>query len=910
MRNVRFQNAVIALVVGLSMLLLLPACFAQQDVAGMTGQVSDKSGAAITGAEVTLRNPATGFKLVEFSNSIGFYRFAQIPPGQGYEVTFKAKGFNPLEVKDIYLTSATVRTQNATLIVGARTDVVEVTASNSEVTINTTDATIGNTYDVNQLNSLPIQQRNDPIALFSLQPGVTTTGSVTGARVDQNNVTVDGLDVNDFATGNAQQMNTGNGIQSGFAIVGHAPVDSVEEFHVTVGGNQADTGPGGGGQFALETKSGTNHFHGNLNEYHRDPDLVANSWFNKDSTPIVPRNHLIQNQFGGNIGGPIILPHLFNGRDRAFFFFDYNNSKIIRQVDTQRTVPLDTFRGDNPGGAEIGYIDETSTITSQSVSYLSPAQVAAIDPAGVGVDTTWSGGTGTLNCPTVTQATVATNFTTPFTSYSCRFPHSNNTVTGDGVNSGGFLFNAPDGDYETNYVGRVDVNLNDKMKMFARFTIVRENAVINPNEFAGDPMSNPQIDRTYSFVIGHTWIIGNNITNRVILGDTVQKLAFPNAFNPMGDVFYEFSDGTGAAMASNLYLNPNSQARRIPIPVLNDDFSWSKGTHTWQFGGYFKDIKAWNQNVADFNTLEVGMGGYDLALCGGGGTLCGTTANPQPSLRPYSAGNGPASLYYAPANATAAETTLQNQADYDYDNAFGFALGRIANDSSDFNYSAAGTPLQQLTGDQRFYRYYQTQLYAQDTWKITPSITATYGLTWQKFSVPYETRGLESTEPFTADQYMAARETQSALGISGPQAVPLISYLLGGQVNNGPPLYTPEWRNLAPHVGIVWNPNFDKKLVLNAGGAIVYDRTIINAVQAIQDADSYLFQVPLPVSYGISGDPYDTFAGYNPANPTATTFTSPRLDGNNNVSQVVPSIVAPSTPKAPYQPFILRAGVP
>ena len=133
----------------------------------MTGQVTDKSGAAITGAEVTLRNPATGFKLVEFTNSIGFYRFAQIPPGQGYEVTFKAKGFNPLEVKDIYLTVATVRTQNAALVVGARTDVVEVTASASEVTINTTDATIGNTFDVNQLNSLPVQQRMDPIALFS-----------------------------------------------------------------------------------------------------------------------------------------------------------------------------------------------------------------------------------------------------------------------------------------------------------------------------------------------------------------------------------------------------------------------------------------------------------------------------------------------------------------------------------------------------------------------------------------------------------------------------------------------------------------------------------------------------------------------------------------------------------------------
>jgi hypothetical protein len=891
MRNIRFQNVVFAVALVFSTMFLLPATYGQ-DVAGMTGEVSDKSGAAITGVEVTLKNATTGFKLIEFTNSIGFYRFAQIPPGQGYEADFKAKGFTPLVVRDIYLTVATVRTQNATLTVGARTDVVQVTASASEVTINTTDATIGNTFDVDQLNSLPVQQRNDPIALFMAQPGVTETGSVTGARVDQNNVTVDGLDVNDFVTGNAAMSNTGLGVQEGFGIVGHAPVDSLEEFHVTVGGNQASAGPGGGGQFQLETKSGTNHFHGNLNEYHRDPDLVANSWFNKNSTPIVPRNHLIQNQFGGNVGGPIILPKLFNGHDRAFFFFDYNNSKIIRQIDTQRTVPLDTFRGDYAGGAQLGYIDETSTPGAVSVSYLTPAEVTAIDPGGIGIDTTWTGTSSTTgsNCPPTATATM---------NYSCRFPHSNNTVTGDGVNSGGLLFNAPDTDYQTNYVGRVDVNLNDKMKMFARFTIARENTVENPNEFPGDPISNPFIDRTYSFVIGHTWVIGANKTNRVIIGEVVEKYAFPNTYNPDGSTFYEFSDGTGPAMASNLYLNPNSQSRRVPIPVLGDDFSWTKGTHTWQFGGTFKDILVHNTNIADYNVVEVGMGGYVLALCGGGGSTCGA----HPSLRPYNSGNASKSLYYAPGSATPAETTLQNQAQYDYDNAFGFILGRLANDDSDFNYNAHGTALPQLTGDQRFFRNYQTQLYVQDTWKITPSVTATYGLTYQKFSVPYETRGLETVEPFTGDQYMAARESQSALGQTGPMAVPLIPYLLGGQVNHGPPLYPPEWKNLAPHVGIAYNPGFDKKLVFNAGAGIIYDRTIVSAVQLTQDLDSYLFQLSAPLSFGISGDPYDTFADVNVGE------LGPRLDSSNGISNISSYIVPPTTPVPPYQPYV-SGGVP
>ena len=124
--------------------------------------------------------------------------------------------------------------------------------------------------------------------------------------------------------------------------MGHAPIDSVEEFRGTVGGLQATSGPSSGGQFQLVTKSGTNQFHGNINEYHRDPSLVANSWFSNNASPIVPRNHLIQNQFGGNIGGPVL-------RDKLFFFFDFNDSRIINSELVQRTVPLDNLRAGNLG---------------------------------------------------------------------------------------------------------------------------------------------------------------------------------------------------------------------------------------------------------------------------------------------------------------------------------------------------------------------------------------------------------------------------------------------------------------------------------------------------------------------------------------------------------------------------------
>ena len=850
MRINAFQKiAFFAGLVAILALIPLPLAHAQA-VAGMTGTVTDQSGAAIPGATVTLTNSSTGTKYSTTTNATGFYRFSEIPPGQGYAATFTAKGFAEFEVKDIYLTAASARTQDATLAVSGTVSTVEITAAHSEVTIDTTSATVGNTVDVNALNNLPVQQRNDPTALFTLQPGVTDTGSVAGARVDQNDVTLDGLDVNDFATGGAVQSNTGSGIQEGFdgAIVGHAPIDSVEEFHSTVGGNEASTGPGSGGQFELITKGGTNQFHGNLNEYHRDPSLVANTWFNNNATPIVPRNHLIQNQFGGNIGGPITIPHFYSGKDKAFFFFDYGNSKIIRSADVNRTVPLDSLRAGTVGYSACTSLDGTGHCAANNnpdddvIKYATPTQLQALDPLGLGVDNAWLAFTNN------------------------RFPHSN-ASGGDGVNSGGLTFNAPFNDYETNYVGKVDYNINDKMKAFARFTVVRENAVEAPNEFPGDSVTNPRIDRSYGFVVGHDWVIGGNKTNRIVLGETVQKLDFPNTFNPKnpynpdGSTFYTFGTGVGQALASSLYLQPSYQARRVPIPVLRDDFSWIKGDHSWQFGGNFKNILTHTTDAIDYNTTYLGLGGLNTAL----------SADVEPA-------------------------DIDPQDTFTFDQGYTFLLGRIGQVLSDYNYDAKGQVLKQLSGDQRMYRYYQLQMYVMDSWKVIPSLTVSYGVTYQWFSVPYETRGLESIEPFTFNQYMQARLQQSSLSQSGPGAVPLIAYYQGGKGagNGAPGLYQPEYRNFAPHLGFAWNPGFDKKLVINASGGIVYDRTVVSAVQSLQDTDSYLFQQTKPNVYGNA----DGFTALS---------NDPRLGHNNVLTNG--SLTAPATPTPPYEPFVAN-GVP
>ncbi len=858
MRSFWFKNGFCLLCCTLAFFALsyLPMCHAQ-DTSGMTGTVTDQSGAIVPGTTVTLTNATIGQKFTETTNSIGFYRFANVPPGAGYEVSFTAKGFNPLQVKDIYLTVGTVRTQNAVLTVGTRQEVIEVSASNAEVTINTTNATVGNNIDVRALDTLPVQQRDSPTALFEMQAGVTDTGSVTGSRVDQNDVTLDGLDVNDLVSGGVGYNATPNGIQEGIrdqTIVGGAPVDSLDQFTGSVAGGDSSSGPGSGGQFTLVTKGGTNSFHGNLNEYNRNTSFVANSWFANNSSPVVPRNHLIQNQFGGNIGGPITIPHLFSGKDRAFFFFDYNDNRIIRSILSQRAVPLDSLRAGN-----VNYINDSAGDKTQ----LTPTQFAAMDPLGIGTTSTW------------------------LSAFTSRFPHANNKNAGDQVNSSGYAFNAPDGETEADYVGRVDVNLSQKMSLFAKFSFVQGLDVLNVEDFDNNGATNPEQDNSYSFVVGHTWQITSNSTNRLYLGEVVQKLSdvvvgepSSSTWNPNGTTSFTFDDGTGPALVSSLYLAPGGGAQRVPVPVLRDDFSWIKGRHTFQLGGNFKDLLIHTTSITDFNETEEGMGGYTLSLCGPAAGDC-AKGNP---LLPATATLRPSGIETAGAEG--------NTAEYDWDQVFAYMIGRVGEISSTFNYNKAGQALKQLTGDQRFYRSYQTQLYFQDSFKVVPSLTITYGSGYQYFSVPYETRGLESVQNISFQQYLQARVAQSAEGITGSGAVPLISYLLGGKGNgsNAPSMFQPEYKLLSPHVAFAWNPGFDMKLVINASGSIGYDRTIITAIQKLQDGNSYLFQQPLPLPQGIGGDPYDSIK------------TGPRLDSANDLSNVS-GIVAPPTPTAPYLPF-------
>src|SRR5437762_6853374 len=306
--------------------------------------IVDPTGAVIPGAVVSLTNAGTGFKRQALSSEDGVYQFLQAAPGT-YQVSVEKTGFTTIPRDNVQLQLNTPGTLDLRIEIGNATDVVNVEAD--ATTINTVDASIGNPFSEQQVRQLPLGTRN-VVELLSLQVGETPTGEVLGARRDQNNITLDGADVNNnqnsglvaqatgTSTGGYQGSNAnGAQVNAGFNAVLPIPLDSVQEFRVTVGGAGANEGRSSGGQVVLVTKSGTNLLHGSAYEYNRNTATAANTWFNnKAGVPVQP---LIRNQFGASAGGKLV-------RDRAFYFFNYEQRIDASGVSQARVIPSDSLR--------------------------------------------------------------------------------------------------------------------------------------------------------------------------------------------------------------------------------------------------------------------------------------------------------------------------------------------------------------------------------------------------------------------------------------------------------------------------------------------------------------------------------------------------------------------------------------
>ena len=836
-REKRMNKAFPLLVISL-LLLMFPALALGQttsSTSAVTGVVSDPTGAVVPGVSVKLTDTKTGQERTATTNDQGVYLFTQVPPGRGYTLTFTMAGFQTLNVTDVILGVGITETQNQTLTAGEVGASVTVT-SGGETTLNTTDASIGNVIDERRLRELPIQIRNSPAALIGLQPGVvgnnvgtgtaTRVGSVTGSRADQGNITVDGIDANDQTTGQFA------------STVGNAPIDSIQEFRAVSTNPNAAEGRSSGGQVELVTKSGTNDFSGNVREYNRTSATAANNFFNNRlgrnaaGAEIVPRPKLIRNQFGGSLGGPIM-------RDKLFFFQDYEGRRDIQEVSYLRIVPLQNFRN-----GSLAYLNNTAGCPTnarqntlpQCISFLTPAQVAALDPRGVGVN----------------QALLQF--------INARYPLPNDLTAGNGVNTGGFRFNAPSTRKDNTFVTRIDWNATDRQKLFGRFNIARRLQTDTVNtvaaQFPGDPESGTIGVRDYSWVVGHTWAITPSVVNQAIVGASRSGLLFESPFQPSFPNEYTFGAGLSAPFAGI-----DEQDRFVTTPTIRDDVTWTRGTHTLSFGGQFKPIKQVSGLVNDLNFVSVGLGGLNAGL--------------NASLRPGNIGTG----------ATRAAN---------FDAAFAMLLGRFAQIQTNFVYDVNGTPQPPGTGKTRDFRYNEYETYFQDNWRMRSDLTLTYGVRYQYYSPPYEKNGFQACNDIDFRQLTAIRFSNAAKGVAGETAEPFLRYDLCGKGNNARAFYEPDLNNFAPRFAVAWNPSFkdgllgsifgDRKTVVRFGGNVQYDR-IAGAVTFIQDQVSYLFDNTVTKQLGATS-------------PVTALLNDPRFTGINVLpfQNVAPVITRPLTP--------------
>jgi hypothetical protein len=287
--------------------------FAQGGSGELTGLVSDPSGAVVANATVTLTNPSTGDKRTTVTNSAGIYRFSAVTPGN-YSLEASPKGFKSVKVSHIVVTVGATATQDVKLEVGQGSEQITVEGGGQQL-IQTEDASLSQLIDRRVWEQMPLEARN-PNDFINMVAGAVpeeTAGhtfrgaAVNGTRTGTGNYMIEGMDNNEQGQGGVAVC--GSQCGQGGANTSISP-DAIQEYRVITHDFAAEYGKAGG--FVTDTvlKGGTNQWHGSLFEYNRVQALTANDWFSNNAGV---KDHLVRNQFGGSVGGPII-------KDKTFFF--------------------------------------------------------------------------------------------------------------------------------------------------------------------------------------------------------------------------------------------------------------------------------------------------------------------------------------------------------------------------------------------------------------------------------------------------------------------------------------------------------------------------------------------------------------------------------------------------------------
>ena len=745
---------------------LLTANLFSQALTSLRGTITDAQGASIPGAAVTLTAKDTGSSRKVISDAAGGYQFLQIAPGT-YMVRTEKPGFSVNISNEIRLLVSTPASLDVKMAIGQTTETINVTAE--PAAINTVDATIGTPFNEAQVRQLPLQTRN-VVELLSLQAGVTQTGEVLGARRDQNNVTLDGVDVNDNQTSGVSTAGPGNGSNAGgqrdagFNAALPVPLDSVSEFRVTVGGTNANQGRSSGGQVTLVTKSGSNAFHGSAYEFNRNTALAANNWFSNRAG--VKREALVRNQFGASAGGRVI-------KDRVFFFGNYERRIDASGRGVTRTVPTDNLKN--------GTI-KVSGSNGQTYD-LGPADIKAIDPLGLGLSDTMK----------------------QFMSF---YPTGNDAKLGTdaGLNFSGVRFNAPFKQQDNATVAKMDFVLDraSRHTLAVRGTMSDNRVDQVVAQFPGQDSAAKLLNNSKGLSTLLTSVLSPSIINTFTFGYT--RIALEQAGSTGPSLAFD-----GLSSQLNYANSARGFLRIAPTKNIVNDVSWTRQKHTIQAGINFRFI---DNDRSNFLNSFPAYSFNRNTLRGLGGDLI------------------PRITDYVRAKAGNSSLTLNDTANLV--RAFGTAYGLVNQYSATYQFERDGQAIPFGAPAARGFNNREYEFYLQDTWKARKDLTITAGLRYSLFGVPYETGGTQVATTASMQQYWAERVGAAQFGVPGhllPNAI--LTYDLNGPVNGKPSWYAPDKNNWAPRLAMAYSPAkadgvigkiMGSSGVFRMGAGVTYDR--------------------------------------------------------------------------------------
>lgn len=724
------------------------------------GTVTDPSGAVVPNASITVKLKATGKESTATTNDNGSFNIPGLEAGT-YTVTVQAtSGFKKSQITEVKVDIGTPAMVKVELELGNPTETVTVVGGGE--LIQTQSATIGTTLTGRQITDIPTASR-DALDLVLALPGTSTVGrprqsSVNGLPKGALNITLDGVNVQD----NLLKSN------DGFFTYIRPRTDAISEVTVSTSNPGAESSGEGAFQIKFVTQGGGNGYHGGGYWYYRTPGLNANYWFNNNLLAPDPitgraaRSSIILNQPGFKIGGPISIPKVFNGKDKAFFFFNYEEYRL----------PESTLRTRNV----LSTLAQGGTYRFLSSTFAPPA-------TGLGSTTTCTG-TGASRVCSVPLFTVAAGAGLAFANTDptvgallaeIRTAIPGTKVTGDPnieqttfLNTGGQTRRFP--------TVRFDFNLTKKHHIeniwnYQTFGGVVDFLNSRDPQFPGFPNHGAQTSIRFSDAVAWRWTVSNNIVNEArygIVGGTVQFFGDASASQFANQGGYSLGLGNFASGGFTLTSATNTTApsrRNSPVREFSDSLNWIRGNHSMNFGAAATRIAYWQTAQTLVSSVAFS-----------------TSATLDPA--PVTAFN------FLPATQQAGAAQL-----------YALLSGRM----SALNANA------QLSEDDNKYTYLgplisrahslEWGIFAQDSWRFRPNITLTFGLRYEK------------QQPVVADNDTFAQVSYADLfGESGEGNLFKPGTLTGGHsaytlFAPGTPAYNPTGTFL-PSFGFTYSPNF------------------------------------------------------------------------------------------------------